>query len=171
MSRLKALMIIGICGTICSSCFKMNYSTTGASIPVEAKTVSVQYFENMARIIEAGLNQQLTDELKDYIQSNTNLTLVNGIGNCDFEGSITTYEPSKPVAITSDDQAAMNRFTIGIKIKFTCDVKPELNFETSFSRYEDYNSSNDFNQVKEDLTTIILRRLIEDVFNRAFVNW
>lgn len=171
VSRLKTLLIIGICGTFCSSCFKMNYSTTGASIPIEAKTVSVQYFENMARIVEAGLNQKLTDDLRDYIQSNTNLILITETGDCDFEGSITTYEPSRPVAITSDDQAAMNRFTIGIKVKFTCDVKPELNFETSFSRYEDYSSSNDFNQVKDQMTEVILRRLIEDVFNRAFVNW
>ena len=170
-SKVRSFLFIGICCTISSSCFKMNYSTTGASIPVDAKTVSVQYFENMTPSGDAGLSQQITDELKDYIQSNSNLTLVRGTGNIDFEGAITSYQPNKPVAIVTGDQAAKNRFTITIKVKFTCDVKPELNFESSFSRYEDYSSSSDFENVKAELTVEILKLLIEDIFNRAFVNW
>jgi hypothetical protein len=97
--------------------------------------------------------------------------LVTGTGNIDFEGAITSYQPNKPVAIVAGDQAAKNRFTITIKIKFTCDVKPELNFESSFSRYEDYSSSSDFENVKTELTDEIMKLLIEDIFNRAFVNW
>jgi hypothetical protein len=170
-ARLISLLIIGICCTMSSSCFKMSYSTTGASIPVEAKTVSVQYFENMARNVEASLSQQVTDALRDYIQSNTSLTLVNGTGDVNFEGTITAYEPSRPVAITSGDEAAKNRFTITLKVKFTCDVKPELDFESSFSRYEDYLSTNDFENIKATATEEILKLLIEDIFNRAFVNW
>ena len=72
-----------------SSCFTMKYSTTGASIPVEARTVSVQFFENRAPLVEATLSQRITDALKDYIQANSRLILVNGIGDLDFEGEIT----------------------------------------------------------------------------------
>ena len=61
----------------------------------------------------------------------------------DFEGAITGYAVT-PTAIVSGDEAAKNRFTITLKIKFTCDVKPELNFESSFSRYEDYDATTDF---------------------------
>ena len=158
--------------TITSKRFSLGYKTTGASIPLEAHTVSVQYFENMARTVESGLSQQITDALKDYIQSHaSSLTLVTTTGDIDFEGQITTYETNKPVAITSGDEAAKNRFTIGIRIKFTCDVKPELNFESSFSRYEDYSSNEDFENVKAGLTEDILKLLIEDIYNRAFVNW
>jgi len=149
----------------------MSYSTTGASIPLEAKTVSVQYFENMARNVEAGLSQQVTDALKDYIQTNTTLILVTGNGDINFEGAITGYEPGKPVAITSGDEASKNRFTITLRVKVTCDVKPELDFESSFSRYEDYVSTRDFEDVKSVATESILKLLIEDIFNRAFVNW
>jgi hypothetical protein len=169
--RAMAIFMLGICCTITNSCFKMKYSTTGASIPMEARTVSVQYFENMARNVEAGLSQQVTDALKDYIQINTSLTLVTGTGDINFEGAITSYEPGKPVAITSGDEAGKNRFTITIKVKFTCDVKPDLDFESSFSRYEDYLATNDFEQVKAPATEAILKLLVEDIFNRAFVNW
>jgi hypothetical protein len=169
--RVKTFIILGICCSLCNSCFKMSYSTTGASIPLEAKTVSVQYFENMARNVEAGLSQQVTDALKDYIQNNTSLILVTGNGDINFEGAITGYEPGKPVAITSGDEASKNRFTITLRVKVTCDVKPELDFESSFSRYEDYLSTRDFEDVKSVATESIMKLLIEDIFNRAFVNW
>jgi hypothetical protein len=153
-----------------SSCFTMKYSTTGASIPLEAKTVSVQFFENLTRSQEAGLNQQVTDKLKDFIQANTRLLLINGTGDMDFEGAITGYSVT-PTAIVSGDEAAKNRFTITLKIKFTCDVKPELNFESSFSRYEDYDASIDFERAKADYTDPLLALLVEDIFNKAFANW
>jgi hypothetical protein len=167
--RIRPFLIIGICSIISTSCFTVNYSTKGVSRVTG--TVSVQYFENMARTVEAGLSQQITDDLKDYLQSNTGLTLVNTTGEYNFEGSITTYEANKPVAITAGDEAAKNRFTIAIKVKFTCDTNPEMDFESSFSRYEDYSSDTDFENVKADLTKEILKLLIEDIFNRAFVNW
>jgi hypothetical protein len=153
-----------------SSCFTVKYSTTGASIPPEVKTVSVQLFDNQAVNQEAGLSQKITDDLKDYIQSNTSLTLVNGTGNVDFEGTVTGFNVS-PTAIVSGDVAAQNRFTITLKVKFTCDVKPELNFETSFSRYQDYPATTDFETAKSQYTDDILKLLIEDIFNKAFVNW
>jgi hypothetical protein len=153
-----------------SSCFTMKYSTTGASIPPEAKTVSVQYFENLTRSQEAGLNQQVTDKLKDFIQANSRLLLINGTGDMDFEGAITGYAVT-PTAIVSGDEAAKNRFTITLKIKFTCEVKPELSFESSFSRYEDYDANTDFETAKSLYTDDLLALLVEDVFNKAFANW
>jgi hypothetical protein len=169
--RFMVFLVVTIGSMISSSCFKMSYSTTGASIPVEAKTFSVQYIENQARIVEPGFSQQVTDGLKDYIQSNSNLTLVNGVGDIDFEAVITNYEPDRPVAIVSGDEAAMNRFTIGVKVKFTCNVKPELDFESSFSRYEDYSSQSNLESVKEELTKKMLDLIMEDIYKRAFVNW
>lgn len=153
-----------------SSCFSMKYSTTGASIPLEAKTVSVQFFENLTRSQEAGLNQQVTDKLKDFIQANSRLLLINGTGDMDFEGAITGYLVT-PTAIVSGDEAAKNRFTITLKIKFTCEVKPELNFESSFSRYEDYDANTDFETAKSLYTDDLLALLVEDIFNKAFANW
>ena len=46
-----------------------------------------------------------------------------------------------------------------------------MDFEASFSRYEDFGSTQNFEDVKTDLTEKILKLLIEDIFNKAFVNW
>ncbi len=153
-----------------SSCFTMKYSTSGASIPLEAKTVSVQFFENLTRSQEAGLKQQVTDKLKDFIQANTRLLLINGTGDMDFEGAITGFAVT-PTAIVAGDEAAKNRFTITLKVKFTCEVNPDLNFESSFSRYEDYDANMDFEQAKATYTDDLLALLVEDIFNKAFANW
>ena len=167
----KALFSIFAVGFLLSSCFSIKYSFKGAGIPPEVKTVSVQFIDNKARIVEPGLDQHFTEALKDYLQSNTNLFLVNGIGNVDFEGEITTYDYTSPVAITSTDVAAQNRFTIAMRVKFTNSVDPEQDFDASFSRYRDYASSISFESVKDDLTDEIMKELLDDIFNKAFVNW
>lgn len=169
MNRLLSFFIILSLSGLFNSCFTFKLSTKDASIPPEAKTVSVQYFQNNALIVEPSLSQQFTDGLKDYIQANTRLILVNGLGDLDFEGIITGYDV-KPVSITSD-QAAQNRFTITIKVKYTCSVKEDQDYEATFSRFEDYPSSQNFESVKAELTEKIMKLLIEDAFNKAFVNW
>jgi len=170
MKRMIVWAIVLSVTGLAQGCFTFRLTTKDASTPEEAKTISVQYFQNLARIVEPSLSQQVTDNLKDYIQANTTkLTLVNGTGDLDFEGNITGYEV-RPVSITSEI-AAQNRFTITINVKYTCSVKEDADFEASFSRYEDFGSSENFEDVKDELTEKIVKLLIEDIFNKAFVNW
>ena len=152
------------------SCFTMKYSTTGASIPVEANTVSVQFFENRAPLIEATLSQRVTDALKDFIQANSRLILVNGIGDLDFEGEITGYD-SRPSSITAGDVAANSRFTITIKVRYANSFDSSKDWELNFSRFEDYPNSQTFEEAQSVYTDEILKLLIEDIYNKAFVNW
>lgn len=154
-----------------NSCFTLKYTTSGASIPVEAKTVSVQFFENQAPIVSPSLSFQITDALKDYVQSNTKLILINGTGDLDFEGVITGYDEA-PTAITGGDiQVARKRFTITVKVKYTNSFNTEQDWETSFSRFEEYDGNLSFDQAQSRFTESIINLLIEDIFNRAFVNW
>jgi Lipopolysaccharide-assembly len=149
---------------------KVSYSFSGASISPQVKTVSVQYFQNRASLVQPGLSQDLTDALKDKCQSQTNLQSVNGIGDVNFEGEISDYN-TRPQTVAADAQAALNRFTISVKVKFTNSVDPDLSFEQTFSRYEDYNSNLDLSQVEKDLSDKIVEMIVEDIFNQAFVNW
>jgi outer membrane lipopolysaccharide assembly protein LptE/RlpB len=146
------------------------YSFSGASISESVKTFSVQYFQNRASLVQPGLSQGLTNALIDKCKGQTNLKYVTGIGDVNFEGEITDYS-TKPYTVAADAQAASNRFTITVKVKFTNSAEPDYSFEQSFSRYQDYNSSLDLNAVEKDLAEIIVEALIEDIFNQAFVNW
>jgi aminoglycoside N3'-acetyltransferase len=116
------------------------------------------------------LNRIITDALIDKCKAQTNLGIVTGLGDASFEGEITDYN-TKPLTVGADAQAATNRFTITVRVKFTNSVNTENNFEQNFSRYEDYNSSLDLSAVEASLTEKIVELLIEDIFNKAFVNW
>ncbi len=169
-----AIIIILSSCTIKLGSLSFGYSAKGAST-TGLKTVSVQFIENRVienngGIVQPTFSQEFTDALKDYIQSNTNLILINGVGDADFEGEVITYD-LKPVSITANEIAAQNRFTISVKIRFVNNVNPEMDFENNFSRYENYESSLSFEDAQNVYTKDITDLLIEDIFNRAFVNW
>lgn len=145
------------------------YSFSGASTE-GLKTLSIQYFQNRASLVQPGLSQNLTDAIIDKCKAQTSLNIVNGLGDANFEGEISDYN-TRPLTVSADATAAMNRFTITVKVKFTNSVDPEKSFEQTFSRYEDYNSSLDLSQVEAELSESILELIVEDIFNRAFVNW
>lgn len=161
------LFIIGV--TTLNGC-KVSYSFSGASISPGVKTFSIQYFQNRAPLVQPGLSQYITDALIDKCKTQTSLGYINGIGDVNFEGEISDYN-TRPLTVAADARAAMNRFTISVKVKFANAVEPELSFEQTFSRYEDYDSNLDLSQVEKELSDKIIEMIVEDIFNQAFVNW
>lgn len=168
MIKRISLFIISI--LIFSSC-TIKYSFTGASIPPDAKTVSVVDFNNVAPQFNALLSSSLTEALKDKFVSQTSLSLTKEEGDLKFEGTIVNYESNKPMAIKAGDDAAKNRFTITVKVKFTNAKDPKSNFDTSFSRYTDYDSNLNFADIESGLVDELVKELVEDIFNKAVVNW
>jgi hypothetical protein len=146
------------------------YSFTGASIPPGAKTVSITYFINNSSLVEPTLSQSLTDALRDRFIQQTPLSLVTENGDLQLEGIITDYS-TRPVAIQGNETAALNRLTIQVKVKYTNLIEPDKDFESTFTRYEDYPSNQDINQVKDALIPTINDALVDDIFNKAVVNW
>ncbi len=148
----------------------INYSFSGVNISPDIKSVTVQYFPNRAPVVQAQLSQLFTDALIDKIQSNTSLELVPAGGDVVFSGEIRNYE-TRPTAITGAETAARNRLTISIRVVYTNNIEPDLNYETTFSRYEDYDSSQNLTDVENELIDLIIESILDDIFNKAFVNW
>jgi hypothetical protein len=161
-----ALMVIL---TILATSCKVKYSFSGANTGV-LETVSIDFFQNRSALAPPALGQYITEEFRDLCERQTNLTLITGPGDAHFEGEITVYS-TRAMAISGDDQAALTRFTIGVKITYTNNLDPDLSFEETFSQYRDYESSLQFESVRSELTDAIVEEINEDIFNRAFVNW
>lgn len=160
-----ALLVMAVgCGV------KMKYSFTGASIPIEAKTISVATFQNRASLVQLGLTQSVTDALIDMCRAQTNLDMVSSGGDLSFEGDITDYK-TQPLTVGGDEQAAMNRFSITVRVKYVNIFNEENSYDQSFTRYQDYSSTFDLSDVEASLSEEIVKMLVEDIFNRAFVNW
>ena len=167
-TKAKIAFLVMALAFICHGCGI--YSFTGASIPPEAKTVSVAYFPNHAQLVNPLLSNGFTSALRDAIMNQTPLEMVETGGDLAFEGEITDYRTT-PVAITAAQTAAMNRLTITVKVRFSNRFDDTKDFEQSFSHYEDYPSEQDLIAVQEGLTSVIVEALVEDIFNKALVNW
>ena len=168
--RIKAKIAVWVLALayICQGCGI--YSFSGASIPAEARTVSVDYFPNHAQLVNPLLSDNLTTALRSAMTNQTTLDLVETGGDLAFEGEIVDYTTT-PTAITAGQTAAMNRLTIKVKVRFTSRIDDTKDFEQTFSRYEDYPSDQELTSVQEALTATIIEQLVEDIFNKALVNW
>ena len=149
---------------------KVSYSFSGASISPSIRTLSVQNFLNRAALVQPGLDQRITDALIDKCKAQTSLEVVSNLGDVNFEGEITEYK-TMPLTVAADAYAAMNRFSITVRVKYTNTVDTDLSFDQTFTRYEDYDSNLDLSAVEQDLVEKIVELIIEDIFNKAFVNW
>ena len=146
------------------------YSFTGASIPPQAETISVQYFPNHASTIQPRLSQYFTEELQNKFLQQTNLQMVDDTGELHFQGSITGYD-TEPVAIGGDDRAALNRLTITVRVEYFNDFDEEAEFARTFSRYYEYDSQRSLAEVEDEAMESITGELVDDIYNEAFVNW
>ncbi len=173
LTRFKIRFAIGflILSFLFTGCkmVSVKYSFSGANTD-KLLTASVLYFQNRAALVQPTLSQDITDALIDKIKAQTKLKMVSSGGDASFEGYITDYK-SQPFTATSVDQNATNRFTISVRVKYVNNANPDNNFEQVFTRYEDYSSGLDFSSVESELSEKIIDLLVEDIFNKAFVNW
>ena len=165
MAIIVATLLFSGCKTV-----SITYSFSGVNLDPAIKTAQVDYFPNRAPVVQAQLSQLFTDALIDKIQSSTSLELVPAGGDIVFSGEIRRYD-TRPTAITGSEVAAQNRLTIGIRVIYTDNMNPDNNFESEFSRFEDYDSGSNLADVENELIDLILENILEDIINRAFVNW
>ncbi len=148
---------------------KINYSFSGASLPPEVKTVSVDFFENRASLINPTLSQNFTEAVKDKFTSGAGLDMVSSSGDLEFSGYISHYNLS-PVSIRQNE-AAMMRLTIEVQVKFVNNIEPGKSYEQAFSDFSDYKADEDFTNVEEQLNTEIIEKLTEKIFLKSAANW
>ncbi|HEX2968485.1 MAG TPA: LptE family protein [Bacteroidales bacterium] len=134
------------------------------------KTISVLYFQNRASLVQPQLSQNITDALIDKCRAETNLKFVTENGDVSFEGEISDYN-TRPLTVGADANAATNRFSITVRVKFINNFEPDKSFEQTFSRYADYPSDRMLSDVEGELSQDIIEMIVEDIFNMAFVNW
>ena len=145
------------------------YSPYGAQTS-GAKTYSVSAFELVTPLASASSALALTEELRDCIQRQSTLRLVNAEGELQFAADITVWDV-KPVNVQGDETAASNRLTIGLRLSYENTIVPDLSFERTFTRFADYTSDQDLLQIEDELVVEIGEQLSQDVFNATLGNW
>lgn len=166
----RGLALMAAAASLALTACTVSITMSGASIPENLNTFSVQYINNRAPLVNPDLSSTLTEGLKDRIQNESRLSLVNEGGDVDFSGDITSYT-TKPMALKADAVSAQTRLTVSVKIRCRNAKDPKKDWEQSFSAYQDYDSENNLADVESDLVQLIVEELTENIFNKAFADW
>ncbi|KRB56383.1 LptE family protein [Flavobacterium sp. Root186] len=168
MKHLKYLLILLIAVTFSSCGF---YNFTGSTGQIDAKTFQVNFFHNNADLIEPGIDRDFTLALQDLIQNQTNLNLVSNGGDLIYEGEIVDYRIT-PMTATADQQAAQNRLTIRINVRFTNKKKETDDFEKPFEFYYDFEGRDlPTGSTLNTAIKTIYERITQDIFNESLAKW
>lgn len=151
-----------------SGCGVYNFTGTGN---IDAKTFQVNFFQNNADLIEPGIDRQFTLALQDLIMNQTNLNLVSESGDLVYEGEIIDYRIT-PMTATADQQAAQNRLTIRVNVRFINKKKEADDFEKTFEFYYDFPGNElPSGGILNTAITTIFERITQDIFNESLAKW
>ncbi len=165
---LKIFFIIFI--IIISNSCTITYSTSGASISPDVKTVKIDYFKNNAQLINASLSQDFTEKLKEKFINETDLRVIDENGDLNFEGMITEYYTT-PMASGRDEIASLNKLKITIKVTYKNEKDDTYNYDKSFSETGEYDSNRSLEDVEDEIVPEILDKIIDKIFNESVANW
>jgi len=142
-----------------------------------AKTISMTEFYNNADLGLANMGQTFTNDLKNYLIQNSNLSVVQDNGELQMDGEISDFRltPIAPVATGEQGQfsnASSTRLTITIKVTYVNTLDETMSFkDKSFSFYKDFTNDQNFTDIEERLTKEIFERLVNDIYNASVANW
>lgn len=146
------------------------YTFSGASISPEIKNIKISYFINEAENFKANLDRDITQKLTDFIIEQTDLSVNNDNYEIEINGKITSYDIT-PISISSNDFANQNRLSISVNIDFKNYINEKENYNQKFTRYVDYKSDQNIEEIESELNDQIIEEICIDIFNKTFVNW
>jgi len=164
------LIAITFFSMLLSGC-KVSYSFRGGEIP--GKTFSVGTLTNSASLVNPNLAIVMQDKLQEKFTNESNLKYTDGNGDANFSGRITSYKVS-PVQGTGATTVALNRLTIAVEFLYTNpDDKtvPEEGKVIKVSSYDDFESTEDFSSIEDELMESISEKLVALVYNQVLVDW
>lgn len=169
--RIGLIAILALIVLESSHC-KVYSFTGGRSELTDSVTVSVMTFTNVAPLAKATITQTMTEALKDALQRQTRMQLVTKNGMLNYEGTITGYAVT-PVAVQAGggNESAQNRLTITVHVKYTDKVKEIYSFESNFSRFADFSTSQNLSAVEDQLIKDISDQLVQDIMNKSVNAW
>ena len=136
---------------------------------IQANSVQVDYFENNSTIGGAFLGASFTESLRDIMQSQTKLNLVDNDGDVQITGKIKDYLITPINIQAGSESAAQNRLqmTVTVNTYFKNQDSIGLN-NSSFKAFIDYNAASDFNSLEEELVENLNYQLTQDIFDKIF---
>ena len=156
-------ILISVLGISC-------YGFKGISISPEIQSFYVEDFTIGNTDAPADLTQVFAEALRKKIRQESRLVNNNSNPDITFEGSIEKYNTTG-IAPEEGNTTSLNRLEISISISYLNELNPDENWKKKYSDFEDYDSTDDFQSIGDDLIEVIVEDIMERIFNDAFTNW
>jgi hypothetical protein len=145
------------------------YSFSGASVPLDVKSLSIEYVINKAPNSWSSVDRIFNLELRQKMIQDGGLKVLDKDGDYQIKGVITNYNIS-PQAPTTGGFSNQYRLTINVQIEFT-DIKTEkkVTWNENFSNFEVY--SDNISDSEDVLITKISKNISNQIFNKIFSSW
>lgn len=149
----------------------ISYKFNGASINYDIiKTITIANFPNRALYQWGPMESMFNNALSDKYVTQTKLQQVPRGGDLMLSGEITAYDQVNK-SISSDGYSSMMQLKMTVKVKFENAKNPVEDFERQFSASREFDSSQQLNDVQDELVTQIIDEIVEQIFNATVANW
>ncbi|MCC7028421.1 MAG: hypothetical protein LKG19_04245 [Saprospiraceae bacterium] len=161
---MKWISLVFLC--FFSSC----YSFRGISIDPTINTFSIEPIVDHTFAAPVNYPLDFADELNSKIRKESRLISDSKNPDLIFKLGIREFAVS-PQAPIAGSFAALNRLNVTIEVESVNTKFEKQNWNQRFSYYEDFDAATNFNSVQDELLKKINKKLLDDIFNRAFTNW
>ena len=153
-----------------SSC-SVSYKFNGASIDyTKTKTIQINDFPIRSSYVWSPMGPMFNNELKDMFSRSTRLSQVKRNGDLKIEGEITQYT-QRNKSVSSEGYSAQTELSMTVNVRFTNNANHNEDFEKQFSDSQSYETTQSLQSVQEELVTIMVKNICEQIFNAAVANW
>ncbi len=164
------LLIVGFFSFTLISC-TVSYKFNRASIDYNVvKTITIESFTNRASYQWGPMASIFNNALSDIYVRQTKLKQVKTNGNLHLSGEITSYDQTNK-SISSDGYSSMVQLKMSVRVIFVNNTNHNEDFERTFSATREYESSQQFSVVQEELVTQMTNEIIDQIFNATVANW
>ena len=156
-----------------ASCYPTGFlSPKDNSMSEEWKAFFVSPLELSAATAPSNYPANLSEAMRSGIQNNTRLKLASNLESAQVQisGIISNYNTS-PIAIQEGDVASKNRLTVTVNYTIITPTKGLEKIVFSSSRFSDYESNQQLNDVEATLLESINQQVVQDVVNKLLSNW
>ena len=153
-----------------SSC-SVSYQFNGASIDyTKTKTIQINDFPIRSSYVWSPMGPMFNNELKDMFSRSTRLSQVKRNGDLKIEGEITQYT-QRNKSVSSEGYSAQTELSMTVNVRFTNNANHNEDFEKQFSDSQSYETTQSLQSVQEELVTIMVKNICEQIFNATVANW
>jgi transcriptional regulator with PAS, ATPase and Fis domain len=172
--RLKQYGLVAICWlftcllvTACSVSYKFN----GASIDYsKTKTIQISDFPIRSSYVWGPMGPMFNNQLRDQFADHTRLELVKRNGDLKLEGEITQYQ-QRNKSVSAEGYSAQTELSMTVNVRFTNNKNHDDDFEQQFTATQSYETTLSLNAVQQELVSLMVKDICDQIFNAAVANW